>query len=64
MTPLPKKRHSKARTKRRKSTKKIGLPTLVNCFKCQNLRMPHRACPSCGSYKQETKTGSISEKKN
>lgn len=64
MTPLPKKRHSKARTKRRKSTKKIGLPTLVTCFKCQNLRLPHRACPTCGSYKEEKKTASVNEKKN
>jgi len=50
MTPLPKKRHAKARTRTRKSTKKISLPRPVTCTKCQSLRLPHKACPKCGDY--------------
>lgn len=62
MTPLPKKKHAKSRTRTRKSTRKILLPTLVTCNKCQSLRLPHRACPKCGYYNSyETKSKKIKD---
>jgi len=63
MTPLPKKRHAKARTRTRKSTKKIALPKLVTCPKCKSLRLTHRACPKCGFYKAEKTETAKDEKK-
>ncbi|MBI3282972.1 50S ribosomal protein L32 [Candidatus Curtissbacteria bacterium] len=52
MTPLPKKKHAKARSRTRKASRTLNLPSLIRCPKCQSLRFPHRACPSCGWYKQ------------
>ena len=64
MTPLPKKRHAKARTRRRKSTKKLILPGLITCPKCTNLKFPHIVCKSCGYYKDEREIGSKTSKSN
>jgi len=50
MAAQPKKRQAKSRTRRRKTTKKISLPTTVKCQKCASLRIPHRVCPKCGNY--------------
>lgn len=52
MTPLPKKKQAKSRTRTRKSTKTMSLPKLVQCPKCKELKFPHRACQSCGYYKE------------
>ena len=46
----PKRRHSKARTRTRRSTWKGSLPTLIECPQCHQLKLPHRVCPSCGAY--------------
>ena len=51
MTPLPKKKHAKSRTRVRKSTKKISLPKLVKCSSCGELKIPHQLCQKCGKYK-------------
>ncbi|MCR4324126.1 MAG: 50S ribosomal protein L32 [Candidatus Curtissbacteria bacterium] len=51
MTPLPKKKHAKSRTRTRKSTKTISLLATVICPKCQGLKLPHHACPNCSFYK-------------
>lgn len=53
MTPLPKKKHARSRTKTRKASITLKLPSLIACPKCQSLKFPHRACPNCGYYKQE-----------
>ncbi|KKR58461.1 MAG: 50S ribosomal protein L32 [Candidatus Curtissbacteria bacterium GW2011_GWA1_40_47] len=52
MTPLPKKKHAKARTRKRKAAISLKIPELVACQRCQNLKFPHQACPSCGFYKE------------
>ncbi|MBN1168777.1 50S ribosomal protein L32 [Candidatus Woesebacteria bacterium] len=50
--PVPKKRHPKGRTRRRRGGhKKIKLPNLVVCKSCKKLKEPHVACPYCGNYK-------------
>jgi len=51
MTPLPKKKHAKKRTRTRKAAISLRLPQLITCPRCQNLRFPHRACTNCGFYK-------------
>jgi len=56
MTPLPKKKHAKSRSRTRHSTKGISLPSLIACANCGNLRFPHRVCPNCGQYKKADKT--------
>ncbi|MDP2632166.1 MAG: 50S ribosomal protein L32 [Candidatus Curtissbacteria bacterium] len=51
MTPLPKKKHAKSRTRTRKAAISLRLPTLVTCPKCQSPKFPHHVCPNCGFYK-------------
>jgi large subunit ribosomal protein L32 len=49
--PLPKRKHSKARRDKRRShlaLKSVGLST---CPQCNEVKLPHRACPNCGVYK-------------
>ncbi len=50
---VPKKRHSKSRTKKRRAMwKKMPAPGLVVCPRCHEMKMPHRMCPECGFYKE------------
>lgn len=50
---VPKYKHSKARTRRRRSINmKLQVPNLVECGTCGNKVMPHRVCPKCGFYKE------------
>ncbi len=55
MAPLPKKRHAKSRTRRRKSTKRITLPNFGKCPNCGSLKLSHIACKNCGYTKDEKK---------
>ena len=64
MTPLPKKKHAKARTRTRKAAISFSPPTLVTCSNCKELKVPHRACPHCGFFKQEAKDKKESAKPN
>ncbi|MFI5241174.1 MAG: 50S ribosomal protein L32 [Microgenomates group bacterium] len=51
MAPLPKRKHTRARSgKRRGGQPKLSLPNLSKCVSCGKLREPHRACPYCGHY--------------
>jgi large subunit ribosomal protein L32 len=47
--PLPKRRHSNARTRKRRSHDAIK--PLSRCPRCQAMTLPHRACRSCGHYR-------------
>lgn len=51
MTPLPKRRLSSQRQGKRR--KHITLPNLAlaKCDNCKNLKIPHRVCSNCGTYK-------------
>lgn len=49
--PNPKRRHSKARRDKRRAHDALATPTLSLCPNCQEPKMPHRVCPSCGYYK-------------
>ncbi|MEJ5330798.1 MAG: 50S ribosomal protein L32 [Desulfobaccales bacterium] len=48
---LPKRRHSPTRRNKRRSHYRLSLPHLSVCPKCNEPRLPHRACPACGFYK-------------
>ncbi|NLG50935.1 MAG: 50S ribosomal protein L32 [Chloroflexi bacterium] len=51
MTPLPKRKHSHGRTRRRRSHDALTRVKLVECPSCHAMRLPHRACPACGQYR-------------
>lgn len=51
MTPLPKRKLSKGRTRRRRNHHALRRTILVECPSCHELRLPHRVCPSCGNYR-------------
>ncbi|MEZ4635872.1 MAG: 50S ribosomal protein L32 [Caldilineaceae bacterium] len=50
MGPLPKRKLSKGRRDRRRAHDAIGTPNLVTCGQCGKPALPHRVCPSCGTY--------------
>ncbi|HVP02412.1 MAG TPA: 50S ribosomal protein L32 [Solirubrobacteraceae bacterium] len=47
---VPKQRQSHARTNKRRSTHKLSAPTYNACPQCHSPRLPHRVCPTCGTY--------------
>ncbi|HEY6969810.1 MAG TPA: 50S ribosomal protein L32 [Candidatus Angelobacter sp.] len=50
--PNPKRRHSKARTSRRRAHDHLTAASLSECPNCHEKgRLPHRVCPHCGYYK-------------
>jgi large subunit ribosomal protein L32 len=49
--PNPKRRHSKARKNKRRSHDGISAPSFSECPNCHEMRLPHRACPACGHYR-------------
>ncbi len=48
---VPKRRHSTTRRNKRRAHDGITLPNTVACPQCGEAKMPHRVCPSCGTYK-------------
>ncbi|MGQ9678419.1 MAG: 50S ribosomal protein L32 [bacterium] len=48
--PLPKRRHSRQRGRKRRTHWKLTPPTLVDCPHCHEPKIPHRVCPHCGYY--------------
>jgi large subunit ribosomal protein L32 len=49
--PNPKRRHSKARRDKRRAHDALAVPGMSRYPNCQELKLPHRVCPSCGHYK-------------
>ncbi len=49
--PLPKRRHSNSRTGKRRAHDALRVPGLAECPQCHEMRLPHRACPNCGTYR-------------
>ena len=48
---VPKKKMSRSRTRRRKSQWRLAAPRTARCPQCNAAKLPHRACPECGTYK-------------
>jgi large subunit ribosomal protein L32 len=47
---VPKRRHSKSRSKMRNSHGALAIPERTPCGRCGHRRPPHRVCPNCGHY--------------
>lgn len=50
---VPKKRVSKQRKRKRRGNHKAEVPNVVSCQNCGDPKLPHRVCPTCGTYKRE-----------
>jgi len=50
MAPLPKRKHSKARSGKRKNERiaEKSFPQLVDCKNCGKKKVPHQLCMYCG----------------
>lgn len=48
---LPKRRHSRSRTRKRRANDALSAPNISNCPACGEPKQPHRLCGSCGTYK-------------
>lgn len=48
---VPKRRQSTTRRDKRRSHDAIALPNTSACPQCGEPKLPHRVCPSCGTYK-------------
>ncbi|MGD8238152.1 MAG: 50S ribosomal protein L32 [Armatimonadota bacterium] len=50
---LPKRRHSRARSRKRRAHWKAAVPSFVLCSSCGKPRLPHNACMNqdCGRYR-------------
>ena len=51
---VPKQRTSKARRDRRRSHDALAAPARSMCPECNSPKAPHRACPTCGTYRGRT----------
>ena len=49
--PNPKRRHSKARTSKRRANDFLTPKSVSVCTQCGASVMPHRVCKDCGFYK-------------
>jgi large subunit ribosomal protein L32 len=49
--PNPKRRHSTRRTANRRAHDFLTGSTLSECPNCHEKKLPHHACPKCGTYK-------------
>jgi len=48
---LPKRRHSSARGRKRRTHWKVTSGSLGACPQCKQPKLTHRVCPVCGFYK-------------
>ena len=48
---VPKRKVSKSRRDKRRATHKISAPRLIACPQCHQPKLPHRVCPTCGTYR-------------
>ncbi|HEY4798377.1 MAG TPA: 50S ribosomal protein L32 [Bacteroidia bacterium] len=49
--PNPKRRHSKSRSRKRRTHYKAQAPTLATCSNCGSPTLMHRVCQECGYYR-------------
>ncbi len=48
--PNPKRRHSKSRSRKRRTHDALKPVSLSACPNCGSMRRPHHVCASCGYY--------------
>jgi large subunit ribosomal protein L32 len=60
----PKRKHSKARSRKRRTHQKASAPLLIECKHCKRSKPAHMVCPFCGYYAgREVITIKVKEKK-
>jgi len=47
---VPKRKTSRSNTRSRRSQWKTTAATIVTCARCNEKKLAHTACPSCGTY--------------
>jgi len=50
---VPKRRHSKSRSRKRRSQDALKPRQISRCPRCGEAKLPHRVCGNCGFYKGE-----------
>jgi large subunit ribosomal protein L32 len=48
---VPKKKTSKSRKNMRRAHDFLTIQSVSSCPQCKSPKLPHRACPTCGTYK-------------
>jgi large subunit ribosomal protein L32 len=48
---VPKRKTSKMRLRTRRAANRYRGVSLTPCKSCGSMKLPHRACPTCGDYK-------------
>lgn len=62
---LPKRKHSKARGRKRRTHQVLTRPALCECPQCHKMKHQHMICPFCGYYAgREIVKIELKEKKN
>ncbi len=51
MMAVPFRRTSKTRKNKRRTHYKLAVPGMTECPECGELKITHRVCRACGSYK-------------
>lgn len=51
---VPQHRTSKTRKRMRRTHFKLTLPGMVECPQCHEMKLAHRVCKNCGTYKGRT----------
>lgn len=49
--PNPKRRHTRTRRDKRRTHCKATAPNTSACPQCHQPKLPHRVCPTCGTYR-------------
>jgi large subunit ribosomal protein L32 len=49
--PVPKRKTSQSKRDSRRAQQKLAGSGLSYCPQCHSPKLPHRACPKCGTYK-------------
>ena len=49
--PNPKRRHSKARGRKRRTHDELTPVAVSECPQCHEVKQPHYVCPHCGFYR-------------
>jgi large subunit ribosomal protein L32 len=47
---VPKRKMSRSNTRSRRSQWKAAAPAFSTCSRCKQPKLPHVACPTCGTY--------------
>ena len=49
---VPKRKMSRSNTRNRRAQWKPIAATIVECPQCHSPKLPHAACPTCGTYRR------------